>query len=226
MVQNTPGPGRPLTFARDVVLEEMVRLFWEKGYEGVSLKDLEDRTGLNRSSLYNSFGSKEALFSLALDRYLREVAGRLLVPLEEGEKGMEDIHAFIEAVAAWFSSPASNAGCLMVNSMVEFGGSKEEIVREACHYTDRFRAAASSALTRAIRRGELPEGEVEPRVDLLLGMILALNVAARSGVPGLTGQLVDALRVQVREWAGEASSFGEGDPGRRRPEKGDLGRSP
>jgi len=206
MVQNASGPGRPLTFAREVVLEEMVRLFWEKGYEGVSLRDLEDRTGLNRSSLYNSFGSKEALFSLALDRYLREVAGRLFVPLEEGRKGMEDIHAFVEAVAAWFSSPASYAGCLMVNSMVEFGGGREEIVQEACHYTDRFRTAASEALVRAIRRGELPEGEVEPRVDLLLGMVLALNVAARSGVPELTGQLVNALRVQVRRWESETGS--------------------
>ena len=201
MVQKPPGPGRPLTFDRDAVLEEMVRLFWEQGYEGVSLRDLEDRTGLNRSSLYNSFGSKEELFSLALDRYLREVAGRLLVPLEEGTQGLQDIHAFVEALATWFSSPASAPGCLMVNSMVEFGGSREEIVQEACRYTDRFRAAASAALRRAVRRGELREGAVEPRVDLLLGMILALNVAARSGVPGLTGELVTALRVQIREWA-------------------------
>lgn len=202
MVQNTSRPGRPIAFDREAVLAEMVRLFWEEGYEGASFQKLEARTGLNRSSLYNSFGSKETLFSLALDRYLREVAGRLLVPLEEGTKGMEDIHAFVDALATWFASPASAPGCLMVNSIVEFGGSREEIVREACRYTDRFRVAASAALTRAFERGELPEGGVEPKADLLLGTILALNVAARSGVPGLTEQLVNAMRVQVRDWTG------------------------
>jgi len=206
MVQKSSKPGRPLTFDRDATLDQVVDLFWQQGYEGVSLQDLEDRTGLNRSSLYNSFGSKEALFSLALDRYLSEVAGRLLVPLEEGTAGMDDIRRFVEALSQWFSSPASAAGCLMINSMVEFGGTHDQIVGEACRYTDRFRIAAQGAFERARALGELSTKDIEPKVDLLLGMVLALNVAARSGVPGLTEQLVKAVRAQVRSWsAGNAS---------------------
>lgn len=204
MVQNTPGPGRPLTFKRDVVLEGVVRLFWEQGYEGVSMKELEGRTGLNRSSLYNSFGSKEALFSQALDRYVAQVATRFLVPLEQGTEGLDDILTFVEALERWFSSAVSEAGCLMVNSMVEFGGTHEKVVGEACHYTDRFRGAAAAALARAVQRGEFPDCDLQAKADLLLGMILALNVAARSGVPGLAMELVNAMRVQVQAWRDEA----------------------
>lgn len=201
MVQNSTKRGRPPAFDRDSVVEQTVHLFWEKGYEGASLQELEMRTGLNRSSLYNSFGSKEALFSLALDRYLNEVATRMLAPLEYGTGGMDDIVSFVEALAEWFTSPAASAGCLMVNSMVEFRGTDGGIVQEACRYTERFRAAASAAFGRAVARGELPEGDATPKVDLLLGMILGLNVAAGSGVTGLATQLIQAMRVQVVSWS-------------------------
>jgi len=113
---------------------------------------------------------------------------------------MADLHAFVDALSDWFASRESAAGCLMVNSMIEFGGSQERIVDEACRYTERFRIAATAAMRRAVERGEVEAGNLDARVDLMVGMVLALNVAARSGVPGLPGRLVEALRVQVASW--------------------------
>jgi TetR/AcrR family transcriptional repressor of nem operon len=46
-----------------------MQLFWEKGYEATSVQDLVEGMGINRFSLYDTFGSKHDLFLKALDRY-------------------------------------------------------------------------------------------------------------------------------------------------------------
>src|SRR5450432_2916250 len=61
--------GRPRTFREEDALDAAMRVFWEKGYEGASLDDLTQAMGINRSSLYSSFGDKAALFRRVIDRY-------------------------------------------------------------------------------------------------------------------------------------------------------------
>src|ERR1700758_5292388 len=65
-----PGKmGRPREFSEAAALDSAMRVFWEKGYEGTSLDDLTRAMGINRSSLYASFGDKEELFSKVIARY-------------------------------------------------------------------------------------------------------------------------------------------------------------
>ncbi len=45
-------------FDRDVVVRAARTLFWRAGFEGASVPALEEATGLSRSSIYNTFGSK------------------------------------------------------------------------------------------------------------------------------------------------------------------------
>ena len=56
-------------FNREETLENVLKVFWEKGYMATSMQDIVDASGLNRSSIYNSFGSKEALYLEALKQY-------------------------------------------------------------------------------------------------------------------------------------------------------------
>ena len=60
---------KTVTFDRDQVMEDVMELFWRKGYNGTSMQDLVDVTGLNRSSFYNSFGDKFSLFEESLRHY-------------------------------------------------------------------------------------------------------------------------------------------------------------
>src|SRR5215472_8620817 len=66
---NTGKMGRPREFDEPAALEAAMRVFWEKGYEGTSLDDLTAAMGINRSSLYSSFGDKEALFGRVMAHY-------------------------------------------------------------------------------------------------------------------------------------------------------------
>ena len=62
-------PGRPQEFDRDKILDRAVTTFWAKGYKDASLDDLTESMGINRPSLYATFGSKHDLFMEVIDRY-------------------------------------------------------------------------------------------------------------------------------------------------------------
>lgn len=201
MVRKLSRRGRPLAFDPDLALDQAMRLFWERGFEATSLEDLELRTGLSRTSLYNSFGSKRELFAKALERYQRSLAERMLAPLEQGNEGIADLHAFIDAVIRQLDDPAAPAGCLMVNSMTEFGGADRGVVREAARYMARFRRAITSALERAAARAEIPGERIEAKANLLLGIVLGINVSARAGMRrSEIAALLDAAHMQLDAW--------------------------
>ncbi len=61
---------RPREFDRDQVVDRAVEVFWRQGFEATSIQDLVEATGLNRGSLYNTFGDKAGLFEAALERYM------------------------------------------------------------------------------------------------------------------------------------------------------------
>ncbi|MBB2770720.1 UNVERIFIED_ORG: AcrR family transcriptional regulator [Mycolicibacterium obuense] len=62
--------GRPREFDPEQVEDAAMKLFWERGFDGVSISDVTAATGVNRRSIYAEFGSKESLFDRALRRYL------------------------------------------------------------------------------------------------------------------------------------------------------------
>ena len=68
---------RSREFDRDVVLDRAMRVFWTRGYEAASIQRLVARMGIQRGSVYATFGDKRALFFAALDRYDRVATARL-----------------------------------------------------------------------------------------------------------------------------------------------------
>ena len=48
--------GRPRKAEPEVALAAAMSAFWEKGYEGTSMSDLTEATGLHKASLYKTFG--------------------------------------------------------------------------------------------------------------------------------------------------------------------------
>src|SRR3954464_11387329 len=73
---------RPKEFDREEALNRAMEVFWSRGYEAASVGELVKRMGINRQSLYDTFGDKHSLYLQALDRY-REVEGAKLFELLE-----------------------------------------------------------------------------------------------------------------------------------------------
>src|SRR5262249_7804666 len=105
------------------VIDAARDVFSERGVEMTSIVDLEKRTGLNRSSIYNTFGNQDALFEAALRSYLEDGIKPRLGSLRQPSAGLNTVAAFFSEMGQTFrADPArGQRGCLMVNTVAELG---------------------------------------------------------------------------------------------------------
>ena len=114
--------GRPKGYDRDTALLAARDLFWEQGYERTSIGDLEARTGLNRSSLYQEFGSKRQLFEAALECYADRVIANLLAGLgSDRAAGLDSVSGLFRHLGELFrcDTAVSARGCVIVNAIAD-----------------------------------------------------------------------------------------------------------
>lgn len=91
---------RTREFDEDQVLDAAMQLFWEKGYEATSLSDLTSRMGIQRPSIYSTFGDKKELFEAALRRYTMSRASDIRNKLQSHSSVKESFSIFFADVVA------------------------------------------------------------------------------------------------------------------------------
>jgi len=97
-----------------------MELFWKKGFNGTSTRDLEKATGLGTSSIYNSFGGKEALFFETLQYYMEAEQFKLGQKIKSSPSALKALRALFECVLQEDSAAdVPISGCFVVNSITE-----------------------------------------------------------------------------------------------------------
>ena len=109
---------RPREFDHDDVLRIAFDQFWRKGVRGTQLSDIARDAGVQRGSLYNAFGSKEALFLCAYERYAGEYVSALQKTLGAGTL-RERLTAFFELTIKNFRSGSPPRGCPTTRGLME-----------------------------------------------------------------------------------------------------------
>ncbi|GLQ20723.1 TetR/AcrR family transcriptional regulator [Algimonas porphyrae] len=123
--------GRPALFDPDRVVEQVADLFWAHGYDGVSLSDITAATGLSKSSLYNSFGGKDALFAKALTHYHDQTvqAGADWLALDDGTDPMEKLDQLLSGPADDVHGQSDLRGCFLCNTSADGIGRAPDVDR-------------------------------------------------------------------------------------------------
>jgi TetR/AcrR family transcriptional regulator, transcriptional repressor for nem operon len=174
--------GRPKSFDQDAVLDQAVELFWERGYAGTSLADLEAYLGLGRQSLYNTFGDKQALFLKALERYQRVAQEGVSAHLTAPGAGLEAIRAFFRANVESLTAPGPRRACMVANTILERGSQDTDALVRCNRARAGLERALRRALARARNRGELARSlDVEATARLLVIQFYGLIVLAKAG---------------------------------------------
>ncbi|MEB8340310.1 TetR/AcrR family transcriptional regulator [Streptomyces endophyticus] len=100
-----------------VVLDAAMVQFWRAGHAATSVDDLSRTTGLNRSSLYSSFGDKDALYLRCLDRYAARYGTRYDQALSRApEEPLQAVRAFFEVTLERIADPDVPDGCLVAQT--------------------------------------------------------------------------------------------------------------
>ena len=186
---------RPRSFRTDQVVEAAKAAFWDKGYHGTAVEDLERATGLNRSSLYGAFGNKKAVFDLALAAYLDSFVAPRLAALEHPGAARGDIEGFFAGLAELFcTDERAHRGCLMINSIAELEGRTTHLQGRAEAFRDRLRTAFTNALTTGPETALAAE-----RAQLLTATTFGIWLTARIDSQD-AAQTCRATIAQIRTW--------------------------
>lgn len=183
-------------FDRDEVLQKAMEVFWERGYEAASIQDLVGHMGINRQSLYDTFGDKHALYLQALDRYREVEGGKMFELLERPGSVKKALRQLFQSVVEGALCEGHRRGCFAGNAMSERAGRCPETAAKTCHSM----VAAEGALHRALLRAK-KEGEISGRRDLravarfLYSSMQGLQLMAKASPDRKT--LEDVVRVTL-----------------------------
>lgn len=190
--------GRTRSFTEVDVARSARRVFWDRGYEDTSLPDLELATGLNRSSIYHSFGSKRGLFDAAVESYLDEVVRPRLAPLRGPAVESHALETYLQGLHAAMTEGrtalAAN-GCLLLNTTGSPLGRESALRRVVTAYCHDLRSAITAGV--AARRGDLDAPAQTSLATTVTGLVFAAMAIVRVDPPG-AGDLLDAALDHVR----------------------------
>jgi TetR/AcrR family transcriptional regulator, transcriptional repressor for nem operon len=164
---------RPKIHDQDQVLAEAMFTFWFKGYEATGMRDLEAATGLRASSLYNSFGNKEAIFVQVLEFYVNKIIEPRIERYLKQDDPLLGIEEFFTSCFTDLPKEVNGISCLLVNTIVELAD-KNEAVRAIAKVGQR---KITRQFTIAVDRGKA-EGRIASDIDttiLVNQLLLSLN---------------------------------------------------
>ncbi|WP_158787431.1 TetR/AcrR family transcriptional regulator [Granulicella sp. L46] len=151
---DTSKMGRPRGFDTTAALDAAMRVFWEKGYEGATLKDLTDAMRINRSSMWVAFGNKEELFKKAFERYVSTYQAFMGAALQKPTV-REIIESSLRGTVDFLSTSGNPKGCLSLNAALAVGDEAEPIKRWMLQGRKQGESLAKKRFEQAKRTGEL-----------------------------------------------------------------------
>lgn len=173
---------RPQEFDPQVAVAAATEAFWSGSYQSTGTAALCTATGLSRSSLYNTFSSKNGLYCRALDHYNTEKQELREEFADRELDGRAALRELLLAVLAEQDASPERRVCLVMHAAVDVGESDQEIARRARQGLDGLRSLIERFVRRGVTDGSLKHHDNPEELALMLhSMVNGLQVAARVG---------------------------------------------
>lgn len=163
---------RTKAFDEERVIEQAIDLFRRQGYEATSIRDLVAHLGVSSSSLYATYGDKDAIFMLALERHSQIEQEMFRQQLADRTQPRATIEALFTDLIEQMLDGTLPHGSLTLKAAVELGVSKPKVTDFLRTYLDELVRLFASFLEEAASRGQihLPE----PAADVARYLLFAL----------------------------------------------------
>ena len=170
---------RPRQFDEEQVIESLMRVFWDKGYEAASMQDLVEASGLLKGSLYGAFGDKRALYLAALAHYDRTRLQAGIDMLYGDGTAREKIVRLFDSVIDSVRNGVFAGGCLLCNASLEMATVDRKVGNEVERMIRRLHSAVMAAIG-APRQGKT---EIEELAAFIVSAYCGSRVLAKAGSP-------------------------------------------
>ena len=187
-------------FDPESALERAGRLFWRRGSADTSIQAISEVTGLNRSSLYATFGDKDRLYRRALRQYLDQRCRPVADTLRADERGLPAIREFFDAlIRIRCGGEFAGWGCMMVNAQAGTEHLDADVQSIIDEHHEQFCRALAHVLGVARGLGQTDASlDCEASAELLALLAYGVNLRSRAGAaPQDLRRSVDAGLVAI-----------------------------
>jgi len=171
--------GRPRQYDRATALNGALHIFSTRGFSATSLDDLAAATGMNRPSLYNAFGDKEAVYRETLDHFitgLRDAIGRQVVAEPDLQKALQGFYK--GALQEYFSSNPP-CGCFAFTTAPVEALTHPEFQRDLKALVDELDELLANKFAGAKADGSYPN-IIDPKSSAKIAQAVLHSLAIRS----------------------------------------------
>lgn len=148
-----------------------MELFWTQGYHATSIQDLVDHLGINRASLYDTYGGKESLFQKAFKLYREQNISQLRQFLKGRPGVREGIRELFSAAIAEAVKDPERKGCFVVNTATELVPGDQELLQILGENKRIFEQLFFEYLKQGEERGQFRAGKDLRAIASLLFML-------------------------------------------------------
>lgn len=168
-------------FDVDQTLDKAMRLFWTRGFAATSMQDLVQGMGINRGSIYGTYGDKRKLFIAALNRYDTMCRKAQLTALEREHSPKAAIKALFQGWIDRVMSDRKSNGCFLTNTALELAAHDEEIGAIVSESQRDIETFFRRLIKKGQQMGEISTSLSPPKAaQSLLAALIGLLVLSRS----------------------------------------------
>lgn len=153
---------RAQPYHRETALDAALLLFWEKGYQGTSLKDLEAALHMKPGSIYSAFSSKENLFNLVLERYFVHNRDTFTREVTNAQSPLTALVNKIREIALAQEGDPQRLVCMLVRTVLNATCDDRVAADNAGQYRVLMQAEMARAFEKAMELGEL-SSNIDPK---------------------------------------------------------------
>ncbi|WP_315804934.1 TetR/AcrR family transcriptional regulator [Bradyrhizobium sp. SZCCHNS3002] len=169
--------GRPWSFDRDGAIETAMLLFWQHGYEGVSVGELTKAIGVAPPSLYAAFGSKAGLYQLAMARYEQRMGCLDQAAIASAESLPAAVRRLLEAAVKNVTQRPHERGCMISSGLVACHPDHAALAQDAAARREALRVRIAQALSSFAEHDQ-----IQRLARHLAAVMQGISIQARDGV--------------------------------------------
>jgi len=193
--------GEPPVSTRDKILETAEALFAQRGFAGVGMRQVADRVGVSKSTLFHHFRSKQELYQRVLLRVLERLRERLLPALNSPERPAEKLEVWVEALTEALADHPTTAR-LLLRGLFEDDGFPEGEDPTTASVEEAIAGVVAdfqALLRHGIRDGDFRPVSVEDTTQTLIGATVYHFASGEFGETLLGGPIFSSEAVARRK---------------------------
>lgn len=175
--------GRKLSFSKQEALERTMHLFWRKGYEATSVRDIASVLKVPIASVYHSFGDKKSIFINTLDGYFETYVEPQFEALLAKDNAKHALLDMFQSIADQCGNESIPSGCYLVQTASVMADIDPELAGLAKKKLEYIRLKLKALIEKAIEKKQLDTKEnSEDLSQYLFATMLAIKTWGRTGI--------------------------------------------